>query len=307
MSDKLLFLGGGYPKNEDRSRVLDVKEGTVKLGRHYPISTSMHASVRLSDTQVLITGGVDHCDYGTDLCVVYEAERFKKVNPMREKRHNHAITTMADATILVSGGYNDSSGSLDTMEIMTDGMWHGYPVRMWSRLLGHCTVTLPNAKILFIGGTNGHFTVPYCSLLDPDYRRFEMAASMCMPRVNHTATYIGHGLVLVAGGNKTTSPNQTMYNDDTDGTWEKEYKEMRTASCEIYNIVDDKWYTTDPMNFKRAGHTATLLSTGVVLVIGGTENTTRCEMYLPSIRIWKLLEFLADVPYDKCFFTCVKL
>ncbi|OIR10756.1 kelch motif protein [mine drainage metagenome] len=89
-------------------------------------------------------------------------------------------------------------------------------------------------------------------------------------RYDHTATLLndGTGRVLVAGG----------------------YNNVALASAELYDPATAKWITTNGnMGVGRRDHTATLLSTGQVLLIGGgtaSGDLDSAELYTPSTDTW---------------------
>jgi hypothetical protein len=91
---------------------------------------------------------------------------------------------------------------------------------------------------------------------------------MTNARVLHTATLLGNGKVLVAGGQNQSYTSQF-------------------SSAEIYDPVTGIWTTTGSMNKSRSGHTATLLPNGLVLVSGGTiDGTVSAELYDPATGNW---------------------
>jgi hypothetical protein len=88
---------------------------------------------------------------------------------------------------------------------------------------------------------------------------------MNIARENHTATLLGNGKVLVAGG---SVPGGT------------------TNAAELYDPIQGTWTLTDPLPVSVFGHMATLLPSGKVLVTGGvsvTGMTARAEVFDPAM------------------------
>jgi N-acetylneuraminic acid mutarotase len=91
-------------------------------------------------------------------------------------------------------------------------------------------------------------------------------------RLFHTSTLLNDGRVLVVGG---IGPNPESNGD--------------LSSVEIYNPASNSWAVFGNLHAARHGHTATLLTNGKVLVVGGTTATTTLssvELYDPSANIW---------------------
>jgi hypothetical protein len=61
-----------------------------------------------------------------------------------------------------------------------------------------------------------------------------------------------------------------------------------TADSELYDPGSNTWSTTGSLITHRAYHTATLVASGEVLVVGGTSGSTLnfCELYNPSFGKW---------------------
>ena len=90
-------------------------------------------------------------------------------------------------------------------------------------------------------------------------------------RYDHTATLLPDGKVLVAGGRGS----ETCFKP--------------TSSAELYDPVSGTWSPTGSLNTARAGHTATLLQSGLVLVAGGYAadgDLNSAELYDPSTGTW---------------------
>jgi N-acetylneuraminic acid mutarotase len=86
-------------------------------------------------------------------------------------------------------------------------------------------------------------------LYDPARGAWTPTGSLNTERVQHTATLLQNGRVLVAGG--------------IDGSFNW------LASAELYDLATGTWGLTGSLNTARISHTATLLQNGTVLVAGG--------------------------------------
>ena len=98
---------------------------------------------------------------------------------------------------------------------------------------------------------------------------FKAGGPMITPRQYHTATLLGNGKVLVAGGTGATGV---------------------LASAELYDPATNSWSAAGSMNSTRAGHAASLLPGGRVLVAGGYDAyfniLASAELYDPATNSW---------------------
>lgn len=100
------------------------------------------------------------------------------------------------------------------------------------------------------------------------------AAGPATGREEHTATLLGNGKVLIAGG--------------TDG------RAKVLASAELYDPAKDRWSPAGSMAATRIDHTATLLPSGKVLVAGGlilpfpAPSLASTELYDPATNAWSI-------------------
>ena len=95
-------------------------------------------------------------------------------------------------------------------------------------------------------------------------------ATMSEQRAFHTATLLADGRVLIAGG----------FRRDPDG-----YAEYYSSTAELYDPKTKKFSNTGDMGYRRGGHTATLLMSGVVLIAGGWSDmgvVSSAELYDPA-------------------------
>lgn len=140
----------------------------------------------------------------------------------------------------------------------------------------HAGIALPNEDILLIGGsTKSKDEVTPNPLREVD--RFNVdakiwtsAGSINVQRQYHTATSLGDGRVLIAGGAEF-------------GT------NVTHSSTEIYDETTNTWSFRTPMHEKRQGHAAALLIGGRrVLVVGGISESDGKPMMLESAEILDL-------------------
>jgi hypothetical protein len=134
-------------------------------------------------------------------------------------------------------------------------------------------VLLPTGKVLVMGGLvsrSGGVSIKtdQAELYDPASHTFTPTGSMTAARFDFTATLLRNGRVLVVGGS-----------DMSDGI-------DNLASAELYDPSTGKFTATGSMVQGRAGHTATLLNDGRVLIAGGfgggTQPVASAEIYDPA-------------------------
>ncbi len=115
-------------------------------------------------------------------------------------------------------------------------------------------VVLGSGKVLIAGGLEGATTTTYVALssaelYDPAAGTFAATGSMATARFWNTATLLGSGEVLVAGGALSLSAT--------------------TSAVELYDPVAGTFASTAAMDAARQEFTATPLASGEVLVAGG--------------------------------------
>lgn len=142
-----------------------------------------------------------------------------------------------------------------------------------------------NRSILITGGYDSSLSAVTANaeIYDLDTRRFASTGAMTTPRANHTATLLTNGKVLITGG-------------ASNADFISEGGILRTA--ELYDPATGKFTPTGSMNFERAGHAATLLPNGKVLIVGGLTNNEEAlaigELYDPKRGKFAAIDRLTD-------------
>jgi len=133
-------------------------------------------------------------------------------------------------------------------------------------------VRLPSGKVLLIGGRDaapGSISLTRTELYDPALGTFSSGGAMGQARAGHTATVLPSGKVLVTGGTPAAiDVSSEIY-----------------ATSELYDPTTKSFSPTGSMAKARRGHTATLLTSGKVVIVGGVAGntgSTAAEVYDPA-------------------------
>lgn len=283
VSGNLLVAGGitnaGTP-TATTEIVLTVGGGNAIDGGNMATARSSHTATFLPDGRILVAGG-----WGGGATVTNTAELYDPAtnsftatsNNMSTGRMNHTATLLNDGRVLLCGGHTNTAGAVTTScEIFcTDTSQTGCsggafrfvaaPANLQQARALHTAVLLKDGKVWFAGGWNSGATPRYLATterFDPVLGIMNSAAPLSQGRAYHTATLMGHGKVLIAGG----------YNGDNATVNGNSYGLLRTA--ERYDPVSNTMEGAGSMSIRREMHSAVLLADTVVQLEGGLGNVT---------------------------------
>ena len=218
--------------------------------------------------------------------VTTSSSGFTPTGSLKEARGLHTATLLPNNKVLVAYGSNSSSYTeatgyvgLSSIEVYDPGTGAFTEIvgDDGAGIFGHTATLLQNGKVLLAGGfvnsvwdyggistsANG------ASLYDSATGVFSGTGNMTANRGDHTATLLGNGKVLIAGG----------ADQDPTGTG--------LASAELYDPSTGTFTQTGSMAIGRFLHSATRLQNGKVLIVGGALTSTSdpvatAEVYDPA-------------------------
>jgi N-acetylneuraminic acid mutarotase len=207
-----------------------------------------HTATLLPTGKVLVAGGAD-----TLVTELYDpaTRQWSATGSMSVVRNFATASLLQNGTVLEAGG--DSGGTAEVYTPAT-GLWSRTGTMNVTRR-GDTATVLQTGKVLIAGGDPPACCgapTPTAELFDPSTGTWTLTGSMSVGRFQHTASLLGNGTVLVAGG--CTGP----CNPNT------------LASSELYDPVAGAWTATGSLVDARQGQSATTLLDGEVLAAGGS-------------------------------------
>ncbi|HET7064061.1 MAG TPA: kelch repeat-containing protein [Rudaea sp.] len=268
---KVLVAGGAgstctYTCNVASAELYDPASGTWSATGSMAASRFGHTATLLQNGKVLVAGG-----YGTDYLASAElydpaTGSWSPTANMSQRRTGHQAVRLQDGKVLVLGGSDDiDDGFFFSSAELYDpdtGTWGATGSMKWPRFTPVATL-LQNGRVLVAGGdgfdqvTQGwHTTLSSAEIYDPVSKTFVATNPLLAGQEGFTASALPDGTVLVAGGFSARAPNWPQATFPT--------------ATESYDPNSGQWSPAGNLHAARAGHTATVLTDGSVLVAGGS-------------------------------------
>ncbi|MBC8044778.1 MAG: hypothetical protein IAF08_15175 [Rhizobacter sp.] len=264
-----IFIAGGISTTGGAAlRATELYDPATNISTSLPAQMlsprAGHTATLLSDGKVLILGG-ETADNGSSELALPDAEIYDPAAGSFSQatfdrtltRTEHAALLIAPTKFLITGGENDDEILFDAKTFSLTAQ--PYPIDGSNTFLLDAntyrhTLTLTNNKPVLLGyafASDGT-AYPRNSVLTPDNPAFQ--SGMTKPRNNHAAAELEPGLIVVTGGSSFGAQGA----------------ETVLQSIEIFAEPSLTFFTILPLlTAPRTGHTATKLSNGTVIILGG--------------------------------------
>ena len=310
LADGRVLIAGGQGSGRvptveilSSAEIYDPSSGTFSTTGDLSEPRLRHTATLLPSGKVLLIGGIS-IGGPTASAEIFDPAtgQFSPTGSMSGPRSEHSATLLPNGKVLIAGGYNESlwQPTLSTMEVYDPSTGVFAPTTGLSGARTAFTATaIPNGQVVFIGGWNRDSypaIFPSPEIYDPTTGTVVPTIGVGEGRLNHTATLLGNGTVLLVGGGGTpSSPGNQIYNPNNQlfssagnlreargfghattllsngkvmvsgGT----YDGLALSSTEVYDPATGVFVPASVLNQARIWHTATLLQNGKVLVTGG--------------------------------------
>jgi TATA-box binding protein (TBP) (component of TFIID and TFIIIB) len=279
-SGKVLVTGGHAPLigYQSTAELYDPRTGTWSAGADMGTTRSWHTATVLRSGKVLIAGGFGAGGH-TASAELYDPKTgiYTATGNLLQARAQHVATLLPSGKVLVCAG-EGAAGPLASAELFDPDASNGAgafvaTAPLATPRLGPAAARLQSGRVLVTGGEGmAGAAVASAELFDPSGNAgagsFTSAGSMSVGRTRLTATLMGNGQVLVAGGKTPTTAHASAERFDP------------TA-----NGGSGGFLPAASMASARSWPGAALMPDGKVLVIGGRDGPSAhatTELYDPT-------------------------
>lgn len=287
LDGRVLVAGGTNGLNHGlaSTELFDPKTARWLDGPSMTTTRVDHTATLLADGRVLVAGGFDQLDQAERSLSSTEifdprSDRWTPAASMLEARGRHTATLLASGAVLVVGGFTAAplgrtGGFANLAEVYDPGTnrWSATGPLGTGGRQGHTATRLVDGRVLVAGGEGGLGGNPSVEIYNPSTNDWTFGSFLLAPHVGHTATLLPSGEVLLVGGGGSISLTLR--------------EPQALATAEVYDPLTDRWTLLASMHSTRDHHTATLLTSGRLLVVGGAlTSTPLAELFDVTRNAW---------------------
>ena len=285
------------PVKPDRSESV-IRGAKVVASNRLAAARMNHVAVRLRNGAVLVAGGYN----GRDLtsCELYDpaSGRWRQVAPLRRARRHLVGTLLPDGRALIVNGTQTPSTLVRSAEIYDPKRksWQDTAPPPFGASQSQLVV-LRNGRALLAGGSfwtgRKNEQLRDAAVYDPARGNWTPVAKMRRGRYWHRMVALPDGSALVLGGACSDGATRSVERyDPARNSW-RDVAPMSAAqmhghsatllpdgrvlvvggrSAEAYDPATDRWTAMASPPTPRSGHTATVVGSDTVVVIGGSKD-----------------------------------
>ena len=253
-SGKVLVAGGKVSSTTHTNSAEIFDPATLKWTAVANIvlgNRALHQATLLLDGTVLLSGGRPTGNTATNDAAIYDpvADTWTRVGNLTVRSHHAAVLLPNGKVLLAGNGSNSTQVVVEIYDPVARTFSSGGNM---TRARNTPTATLlGDGRVLIYSATSG-IGLGTAEIYDPATPSSTLIATPPVARYNHTATLLPSGKVLIAGG--------VVSNGSAGGA---------SGSSEVYDPATGVWSLGGSLAGSRAGHAASLLATGEVLLTGG--------------------------------------
>ncbi len=280
---KVLIVGGNSTGQAlDTAELYDPATGFF-TSQPTGVARYNHTATLLQNGQVLVVGGINTSGARVTSAQIYNPSAgangtWSSTANLTPGRSGHTATLLPNGSVLVFGGLTANNAATNTGALFTPSGASG----AWTALnfvdsgttaapnfrYGHTATLLPTGKVLMSGGRGGvnaanvGLVIGNSEFYNIATRTFERGRAITASRINHTATLLPNGKVLLFGGRTIgASPSNCP-------------EPSANPPVQLFDpfvplgSVTSVAQIADPVQARNV-HAATLLATGEVLISGG--------------------------------------
>ncbi len=278
--DRLVVVGGlnGAGNGINNVEIHDAIANTSTNVTTLATARGRHVAALLPGDEVLVVGGIDNGGNRTASAEIFDSGSRDKLitsGNLQIKRSHHTLTLLANGSVLAIGGRDEQGQPTNSVELFqpATGSWT-QKTPLGTARAEHTATLLGDGTILIVGGTGaGNNPLQSVERYDPAGSAGAGSATaktnLGTARRQHTATLLGDGTILIAGG--TGAGNAEL------------------QSVERYDPAGNAGNGTTAaktnLGTARRRHTATLVGTAVWLIGGigaGATALQSVECYDPA-------------------------
>lgn len=270
--------------------------GSWRMGPSLSVERAEHSATLLPNGWVLIAGGSSGSG-ALSSAELYDSAtgNFSPAGPMGQARRRHAAVLLSDGRVLVLGGEGLTGEALASAEIYDWASNTFSPATPMGTARAWASATLlSNGQVLAAGGVNGGEILRSTEVYSPATHSWSAVGNMAERRAGHSAVLLSDGRVLAFGSGLGIPRSSSELYDSVSQRWslgggmmdvrQHAAHALRSdgrvwviggddaGSVESYDADEIAWMEGPTMPSPRYFHTATALTAGALLVVGGTES-----------------------------------